>query len=67
MDRAGLIARKNEVRRSLERIQRELEKEYAAGSKQNRRRIAQLEKQREELMAQEYALRLAIDRTASAG
>ena len=69
MDRSVLIARKQEVRRQLERAEAELARlqtlpnENAAGSKQNRRRIAELQQQIERLMAEEYILRLAIDRS----
>ena len=64
MDRDALIARKNEVRRQLEGLQRELtQQQNAADPQRNRRRIEQLEKQREILMAEEFNLRLAIDRS----
>ena len=68
MDRAALIVRKQEVRRLLERAEAErarlqtLPDENAAGSKRNRRRMAELQQQIERLMAEEYNLRLAIDR-----
>ena len=68
MDRSVLIARKQEVRRLLERAEAErarlqtLPDENAAGSKRNRRRMAELQQQIEQLMAEEYNLRLAIDR-----
>ena len=62
MDRESLIARKQEVRRQLERAQALLvELENAAGPKQDRRRITQLQNQIERLMAEEFNLRLAID------
>ena len=62
MDRESLIARKQEVRRQLERAQASLvELENAAGPKQDRRRITQLQNQIERLMAEEFNLRLAID------
>ena len=62
MDRESLIARKQEVRRQLERAQASLAQlENAAGPKQDRRRLAQLQNQIERLMAEEYTLRLAID------
>ena len=65
MDRDALIARKNEVRRQLEGLQRELtQQQNAADPQRNRRRIDQLEKQREILMAEEFSLRLAIDRSS---
>lgn len=64
MDRAALIARKQEVRRQLQRAQAALlALENAAGPKRDRRRIAQLQQQIEQLMAEEYSLRLAIDRS----
>ena len=62
MDRESLIARKHEVRRQLERAQAALAQlENAAGPKQDRRRIAQLQNQIDRLMAEEFNLRLAID------
>jgi phosphotransacetylase len=64
MDRFALIARKQEVRRQLERVNRQLEAaRNAADPERDRRRIAQLEQQLQTLMAEEYALRLAIDRS----
>ena len=63
MDRFALIARKNEVRRQIEQTQRQLDAlRNAAGPKQDRRRIAQLEDSVAKLSAEEYNLRLAIDR-----
>jgi lipid II:glycine glycyltransferase (peptidoglycan interpeptide bridge formation enzyme) len=70
MDRSALITRKHEVRRQLERAGAELARlqsagnENAADPQRNRRRIAQLQQQIEQLMAEEYNLRLAIDRSA---
>ena len=70
MDRAALIARKEEVRRQLQRAQAALAQlngvqlENAADPKRDRRRIAQLQQQIEQLMAEEYNLRLAIDRAS---
>ena len=68
MDRFDLIARKQEVRRQIERLNRQLEAERsatraAADPKQDRRWINQLEEQLQRLMAEEYALRIAIDRS----
>jgi hypothetical protein len=64
MLRFDLIARKNEVRQAIERLRRRLEKEQnAADSQRNRRRIAQLERELETLMAEEYNLRQAIDQS----
>jgi hypothetical protein len=63
MDRATLIARKQEVQRQLEQARRQLAaQQNAADPKRNRRRIAALEQQIEHLMAEEFTLRLAIDR-----
>ena len=65
MDRFALIARKQEVRRQIERVNRQLEAENnAAGPKRDQRRITQLEQQLQTLTAEEYGLRLAIDRSA---
>ncbi len=63
MDRHALIARKDEVRRLLEVVQREIERGQALPSTwQMRRHMGGLQRQVEQLMAEEYALRLAIDR-----
>lgn len=65
MDRAALIARKEEVRRQIGRAQAALSQlENAADPQRNRRRIAQLQQQIDHLMAEEYNLRLAIDRSS---
>ena len=64
-DRAALIARKNEVRRRIERVTSALEQEgQLPAEKQDRRRRAGWERELEKLMAEEYSLRLAIDRSA---
>jgi hypothetical protein len=68
MNRFDLIARKQDVRRQIERVNRQLDAERgaaraAADPKQDRRRIAKLEAQLQTLMAEEYSLRLAIDRS----
>lgn len=64
MDRAALIARKQEVRRQLQRAEAALlALENAADPKRDRRRIAKLQQQIEQLMAEEHSLRLAIDRS----
>jgi phage shock protein A len=69
MDRFDLIARKQEVRRQIERLNRQLDAERSAAAraaadpKRDRRRIAQIEQQLQTLMAEEYSLRLAIDRS----
>jgi flagellar biosynthesis/type III secretory pathway chaperone len=68
VDREALIARKHEVRQQLERAQSALAQiENAAGPKRDRRRIAQLQNQVDRLMAEEFNLRLAIDRSAQNG
>ena len=62
MERFALIARKQEVRRQIEWVNRALEAENnAADPKRDRRRIAKLEEQLQRLMAEEYSLRLEID------
>lgn len=62
-DRYTLIARKQEVRRRLETLQRQLDHERAK-PKPNQRRITQMEGQAEQLMAEESALRIAIDQAS---
>lgn len=59
-DRFTLIARKQEVRRRLETLQRQLEHERTKPHPAARR-LAQLENQVEQLMAEEANLRIAID------
>ena len=59
-DRFTLIARKQEVRRRLETLHRQLEHERTKPQPVTRR-LAQLENQVEQLMAEEANLRLAID------
>lgn len=61
-DRYGLIARKQEIRRQIEQIRRSLECEQAQPTPQQRR-IRQWETQLEQLMAEEYNLRLRIDQS----
>lgn len=61
-DRFGLIARKQEIRRQIEQIRRHLEREQAQLMPQQRR-IRQWESQLEQLMAEEYNLRLRIDQS----
>lgn len=61
--RQDLIARKHDIRRQIEQTQRELARlREPAADKPNRRRIRKLETRLDALMAQEYALRVAIDR-----
>lgn len=66
MNRDALIARKQEVRRSIEQLQRELAKlEEQSSTWRTRHRKRKLESQLERLMTEEYALRLAIDRAST--
>jgi hypothetical protein len=62
VDRESLIARKHALRGQIERLQRELERARTA-SPANQRQMRKLEAQLEKLMAEEYSLRLAIDRS----
>ncbi len=59
-----LIARKETVRRQLEALRRELAREEARPT-QPSRRVDQLQRDIERLMAEEFNLRLAIDRSSS--
>ncbi len=63
MDKAALIARKHEVIAQIARVRRELERERQHPPKKNKRKREQLERQLERLMAEEYRLRLQIDRS----
>lgn len=63
-DRATLIARKNTVRREIERVQRELAQAQVM-PRTEQRRIRKLQDQLERLMAEEYTLRQEIDRAAT--
>ncbi len=62
-DRASLIARKQEVLRELTRAQRQLEAIRSAENRHQLRQQQQLENEVEQLMAEEYRLRIAIDRS----
>ena len=63
-DRFELIARKQEIQRKIVRTRRELEREqHPTTAKPNHKRIEKLQSELERLMAQEYSLRLAIDRS----
>ncbi len=62
-DRETLIARKQMVRRQIERVQRELA-QVEALPRPDQRRIRKLQDQLDRLMGEEYTLRLAIDRSA---
>jgi hypothetical protein len=61
-DRFALIARKNEVRQQIEQVRRQLEAERAKQPPPKSRLLNQFERQLEQLMAEESALRVAIDR-----
>ncbi len=61
-DRESLIARKQEVLRELTRARRQLEAVQQAGDRHQRQRATELEGEIERLMAEEYRLRIAIDR-----
>jgi hypothetical protein len=62
-DRFQLIARKNEVRQQLARLRLQLEREQAKLPPVPPRQLARLEQQLEQLMAEEYTLRVAIDQS----
>lgn len=63
MERHALIARKQEVRRVLAHAARELTRvETQSPTWRTRRTVNSLQGKIERLMAEEYALRLAIDR-----
>ncbi|MBK8047922.1 MAG: hypothetical protein IPK16_12775 [Anaerolineales bacterium] len=65
-DRSTLIARKHEVRRRIESLRRELVRyENAADPRRNRRRIGQIERDLERLQAEEFDLRVQIDRSSN--
>ena len=61
-DRESLIARKQEVLRELTRARRQLEAVQQSGDRHQRQRANELEGEIERLMAEEYRLRIAIDR-----
>ena len=61
-DRTSLIARKQEVLRELTRARRRLEGVRQSDDPHRRRQRRQLESAIEQLMAEEYRLRIAIDR-----
>lgn len=64
VDREALIARKQMVRRQIEETRRRLEQaRRPADGSPNKRRVRQLEEKLDRLMAEEYNLRLAIDRS----
>lgn len=59
-DRDQLIARKNDARRQIERLRRQLSQEQVQ-PRPSARRIHQMQEQLDRLMAEEHELRLAID------
>lgn len=59
-DRATLIARKQELLRRKQAVQRELAQAEAKG---DARQVRRLQDELERLTAQEYNLRVAIDRS----
>ena len=63
-DRESLIARKQEVLSELTRARRQLEVVGQSASPHQRRQRQQLESEIEQLMAEEYRLRIAIDRVS---
>ncbi len=62
-DRESLISRKHEVLRELTRARRQLEAARSADSAHQRSLRQRLESEVEQLMAEEYRLRIKIDRT----
>ena len=62
-DRFTLIVRKETVRRRISQLQRELAQAQAK-QPPAARQIAHLQQQVEQLMAEEYNLRIAIDQAA---
>lgn len=62
-DRETLIARKQMVRRQIERVQRELA-QAETSPRPDQRRLRKLQDQLDRLMGEEYTLRLQIDRSA---
>lgn len=62
-DRESLISRKHEVLRELTRARRQLENARSIDSAHQRRQRQRLESEVEQLMAEEYRLRIEIDRT----
>lgn len=62
-DRFDLIARKQAVRRQIEQVRRQWEREQAQRPAINQHRLDQLAAQLEQLMAEEYNLRIKIDQS----
>ena len=63
-NREALIARKQSVRRQIERLVRQVEAAQQAQPPVPPRRLQRLEQELERLMAEETNLRQAIDRSA---
>ena len=63
MNKADLIARKHEVIAQIASVRRQLERENLHPTQKNSRKRQQLERKLESLMAEEYRLRLQIDRS----
>lgn len=61
-DRESLISRKHEVLRELTRARRQLEATRSSDSPHRRSQRQRLESEVEQLMAEEYRLRIEIDR-----
>ena len=62
-ERFALIARKQEVRQRIEQLRRQLEHKRVQSAQGGNKRVRGLENELERLMAQEYNLRVAIDRS----
>ncbi len=62
-DRESLIARKQEVLRELTRARRQLDGVHLSNNPHHRRQRQQLEREMEQMMAEENRLRIAIDRS----
>jgi FtsZ-binding cell division protein ZapB len=63
MDRATLIDRKQQVIADIRRCQMELNQLRLRSDRLSQRRVQELERRLESLMAEEYRLRQAIDRS----
>ena len=64
MDRNQLIDRKHQVIAEIGRTRAELERLRLQDDRRSARRARKLESRLEQLMAEEYRLRLAIDRSS---
>ena len=62
-DQESLIARKQEILRELTRARRQLEGVRLSSNPHQRRQRQQLEREMEQMMAEECRLRIAIDRS----